>query len=393
VIEQHYYTRRERGYGTVARSAGIFDNNVKCDILPYCVYSAGEGGKCLTAVHYPDGRMLLGQAVHVPRAFFQHNLIVPVKMVNAVLVAGFAGVQFETGYDAAQSGMLPALEKLPINKQADGIETNAHEDGIKIKKNDDEVKTNTNDNGVLTNRLYDFTEYDFTPLIRYLTLSAAGNKKTYIRTSTTKGPADTHVFALALLAELYPRLPTELRHVLGFCTNAREPLERNGIHLIFTDNPRLKGDFLIDFTEKTGIINNAGDEIDYFHVRFASMPTQRFCERIFGEIDFWLAREPRIAQAETFRQAITARMAQVLESGGILPEAFIRRGKSGKYNEIIGHTPSDFIMADIQRQVSILRPNDEDLRYIIGSYRLTPEKSEKILHTLQSEGYIHGTPP
>ncbi|MCL2500365.1 MAG: hypothetical protein FWE90_08520 [Defluviitaleaceae bacterium] len=366
MIEQHYYTREKRGYGTIARSPNLPDNIVKNDILPYCVYSAGEGGKCLTVVHYPDGRMLLGQAVHIPRAFFQHNLIIPAKMVNAILAAGFTGVRFETGYDAKQGETLLALEELPIDAYANGTES----DGS-----------------------YDLTDYDFSLLIRCLTLSAAKNKKTYIHTPIVKELADTHTFALAFLTGLYPRLPEELRHVLGFCTRSRDPLDKKGIHLIFTDNPRLKGDFLIDFTGKTGIINDVGDEKEYSAARYEAMPTKKFCERVFGEIDFWLAREPRIVRAKSFRRTIKTRMAQILESDGILPEAFIRRGKSGKYSEIIGFKPSDFIKADILRQVSLSQHNAEELRYIIGSYRLTPTKREKILHIIKSEGSKHGTPP
>jgi hypothetical protein len=326
---------------------------MKNDVLPYCVFSAGEGGTCLTAVHYPGGRMLLGQGVYAPRAFFQHNFIIPPDKAGEALAVMFDTV-FITERNAAQRGILPALESLPSNGGADTRPLS-----------------------------YDFSVYDIPFLIHCLTQSAASHKKTYIRTP----PGDTHPFALALLTYIYPLLPVPLRHVLGFCTHTSEALNKKGIHLLFTNNPQLKGDFLIDFAEKSGIINPVESSGDFFAVRYAGMTDARFCERIFNEIDFWRVREPAVIKSEGFRKTVCERVTHILNASAVLPERFIAGGKAGKYADIIGHSPADFVAADILRQVSLLRPSPDELRYLAGSYRLSPAARGKLQHVLQGEGF------
>jgi hypothetical protein len=353
-IEQHIYTRGKRGYQTVARSQGLVDNFIEKNILPYCVYSAGEGGKCLTAVHYPCGRMLLGQAVHVPvennrAVFFQHNYIVPPEKAGDALVNIFDGVAFQKAHDTSVE-ILPGLEALPVGDMVKGKEP----------------------------------DFDFDRLI-HLLLQSSARKEFYIFVPS----GDVHTYALTVLAALYPRLPAPLRHVLGFCTSSREPVNKKGVHLIFTDNPHIKGDILMDLNEKSGIIKDTARDGDFFAARFAEKSVQWFGERIFDEIDFWMYRLPETVQSKSFTIIIKTYMAQVLDANSILPEAFIRRGKSGKYAEITGHAPADFVVADILRQVSHPNTAPGDLRYIIGSHRLSPSMYEKVLCALQAGGFTY----
>jgi hypothetical protein len=342
----------------VAHSEGLSEAFIKNDILPYCVYSGGNKEKCLTAVNYPCGRMLLGQAVHDGRVFFQHNYIIPPQGVKDICLK----VKFETAYNASRGESLPALEDLP-------------EEELIIDK---EITT-------------ELTEEAFSYIIACLAQSTAGGKKTYILTPCD----DVHGFACNLLALLLPRLPAPLRHVLGFCTNTRGPLNKRGIHLIFTNDPRIptsEGHFLIDFAGKLGIIETqAVNDGDFFAARFAAMSEQRFCERIFDEIDFWLARMPEMVYETAFTQSIKERMARIIKANDVLPEVFIRRGKSGKYAEIIGCTPADFVIPDILRRVKYRQNETEptDLRYFLGSYRLDPLVHDKLLKTLQGEDFSH----
>jgi hypothetical protein len=243
----------------------------------------------------------------------------------------------------------------------------------------------------------DLGENDFTYLINLLTLSAATHKKTYI----VSPPGETHAYACALLAALYPRLPTPLRHVLGCNTYTREPSNIKGIHLFIMENgsalpsdPRFKGHFFVDFARKSGIIESEGSiGRDYFSVYYKNLPARYFCERIFGEIKFWLTREPKIARGRDYHDAVGNRMARVLDINKItaeavteMPESFIRQGRGGGYADIIGHGPADFAAVDILRKVIALRDKGKaiaDMDGWLGSYRLSPLVYEKLLHTLQ----------
>lgn len=331
-------------------------------VLPYCVYSGGGKGKSLTVVHFPCGRMLLGQAVHVGKGFFQHNYLLPPERAGEVLGILFSGIKFETAYDVTQGGVLPALDALPVEGPAPGM---ADVQGIPH-------------------------------IIHHLTQSVATGKKTYIATP----PGNAHDYAAAVLAALYPHLPAPLRHMLGFCTSAREPLNKKGIHLVFTGDPPAAnrgGHFFMDFVEKWGIIPSGAsprDGEDFFALRFAAMPDARFCARIFDELDFWLVREPAIAHSADLRHAVHARMARALATEDIKPEAFLRRGKSGKYEKIIGHPPEAFTVPDILRRARLTQnaPEPPDYRYLIGSYRLSPAVREGLMQTLQREERPHDLP-
>ena len=99
-IEQHMYSRvragvfrTSAGYDTIAASRGLSAEFIKNQIHPHCVYPQGANGEAVVSIaHFPCGRMLLGQAVFVPKdftglrsTFFLHNYILPAKIVDAVL--------------------------------------------------------------------------------------------------------------------------------------------------------------------------------------------------------------------------------------------------------------------------------------------------------------------
>jgi hypothetical protein len=397
VIEQHYYTRTQQGYRTVARSENIDDTIEKNLLLPYCTFSAGEGGKTLTVVHYPCGRMLLGQAVHVPRAFFAHNYLIPPYMAEETLAVMF-GVEFQTDYEN-QNGVLPSLDALPLN---DNDKTISMANGYNRVENSEHsnvfLATDKTDSELFCTPKIGIDPNILTNLTKTLIKTVAANQKICIKTpvlsqsgfsrdyTNTPDYTNPHDYAITLLTELYRHLPNPLRHVLGFCTHTHESVNKKGIHLYFSDNPQTKGDFLMDFADKSDIINQRDiDEPDYLTLRYQNMPAQRFCGQIFDEINFWLVRESKTLYTKTFTQSMKTKMEQILQTNHVLPEAFIRQGLSGKYSDIIGFGPAAFVVHDILRQISLTQPTEENLRHIMGSYRLTPTDRERIFsHVLHS---------
>ncbi|MCL2187562.1 MAG: hypothetical protein FWC16_10665 [Defluviitaleaceae bacterium] len=371
MIAQHFYTREARGYTTVAHSEGLTQDEIKRLILPYCTYSAGVNGKSLTAVHHPCGHMLLGQAADTGKGFFQHNYLIPPKMAEEALEALWKGAAFETSYSSASNGSLPALGALPLSPKPH----TPFEESV-----------------------------DPTYVIRCLTQAIASSKKVYIRAPQ----GNVHEYACGVLVALYPHLPVPLRHMLGFCTYAREPLHKKGIHVIFVDDLRILqkgGHFLIDFMRQSGIMeppqadtktppHECAEAHSFFEARFAAMQLEKFCACVFDEIEFWRARVPDILRTAHFRNTVKSRVAQVLSAEAPLPDAFIRNGIIGRYAEIIGHAPADFVVHDILRRVLEWKKKGEavDLRYFLGSYRLTPAARQKLTRILQSEGYTDDSP-
>ena len=351
-IEQHVYTRAKRtlfqiteGYGTVAMSDGVGAVFAKEKIHPYCVYPQGstERPRAVTLVHYPCGKMLLGQAVYVEKdftgqraAFFAHNYILPPHMVGDVLqdVGKLEHVQFLTEYNGGELAVASPLSE-------------GFWPGEAIRK------------GLVSSHFLDCEL-----LARCVTASVYTAKKTYIIA------LQAHIWPI--LSALYAHIPQEVKHRLGFCTYAREPVNKNGIHLIFLEpgaiklsDPRLSQQFVFDLTSDT-VPQSLPDKN---HIVSFSV------DKFFQEMKFLGLRVPHhefshIEDAWLDANLDTLTMAQFAE----MPAAFIKRGKAGSKSEL-------YVMLGILKSCAILP--DTDLRYLLGSYTLSAEGRNRICKILQ----------
>ncbi|MCL2365011.1 MAG: hypothetical protein FWC71_10165 [Defluviitaleaceae bacterium] len=317
-IEQHFYTRTNRGYNTVARSAGLTDAFIRTQILPYSAHPIGAGDASISWVHLPNGQMLLGQSIKRGHIFFRHNYIIAAHQVDDALHAITRGVQFATSHDATQGTILPALDALPKH---------------------DHIPATT----ALPNTMY---------------ISAAQHAVIHGKRIYIPAPGEGTSAAVNAMAQLITILPTALRHLLGVCTSAGYTYEKRGIHLICTPqteaifkNPHI----LLDFGGKIDIMNDEA----FFHARFAAMPELKFCTEVFDEIDFWMTRAPAIAHGEALRKALMARMSDVLDIHKLTitraaswPEDFVRQGLRGRYTRYIGWDGAAFAPVDILRRAA-----------------------------------------
>jgi len=346
-IEQHFYTRTGRGYGTVARSAGLTDVFVRKQVLPYCTHPSGAGDTSISWVHLPDGKLLLGQSAKQGHVFFRHDYIVEAHGVDAALRAAAKGVRFETSHDETNGALLPTLDALP-----------------------------------LTSTPYkDTTASTVSPLLVQNIIASAQRaviqgKRIYIPVG------GAYSCAAKILAQVLTTIPTPLRHLLGVCTSAGHTFQKKGIHLVFVPATGTKtgdGNILLDFDDKLDIM----DDEAFFAARFASLPELKFCADVFVEIDFWLVRAPNIARADGLRNALATRMADILDlhkcnvaRAVSWPEVFVRRGLLGRYARYIGFDGAAFVPADILRRAAYDKPN-------LNDYRLHPTVRKHIEQVLR----------
>ena len=391
-IEQQMYTRAERGiyrqsagYDTVARSGGLDDAFVKDGIHPYCVYSPPRGlqpaGACdldypraVTVVHYPCGRMLLGQAVHVPAdftgqrtAFFAHNYILPPECAGAALGDIWAllnGTKFEIFYDEASGGVLPLLGSLPCRGDEPGKFAVL---GLELPHG------------------------QIDRIIQCVKESVSGAKKTYV--IVPEGVQGMDAYVCGFLAEVYRRLPDIVKHLLGFCTYARQPENKKGLHLIFLEkgavkanDSRMSRDFVIDLNENVHTISTppvADKNADiYLMERISSLPPERFSR----EINFWHNRMPHLSGCPYFCQAEMNWLDNAIDNLtprqlSAMPASFICKGKNGKH-------PSAYVILEILKNISASfagrnMQGHVDIRYFLGSYSLSPADYKRVIMNLR----------
>jgi len=368
MIQQHMYTRERRGlyrqfegYDTVAKSSDLADAFVKEAIHPYCVYPPGSSTKAITLVHYSCGRMLLGQAVHVPAdftgqraAFFAHNFIMPSEAVSDVLDdMRLENIIFENSYDIERGGVLDALQNLPMG-MASGSEI-AIDEGLIYR------------------------------IASCVTESIRGVKKTYVLVPHVQ---DFHRYVCELLAQLYQCLPEGMKHLLGFCTYAREPQQGKGIHLYFlrkdevrAGDSRMAGDFVVDAEYENGgeMSDISYDSAQFFSTRIQQLSPSHF----FSEMYFWRKRVP--SQCENLDEIELAWMDANIDRLSqsqlmAITDAFIKRGKRGK-------NPTMYVMLSILKIAcaKIMKSNQDsfDMRYFLGSYMLPPACRERIIQNIR----------
>ena len=400
-IQQHIYTRERRGlyrhregYDSIAKSPGLCDGFVKGHVHPYCVFSAPKGPqygnmKALTVVNYPCGRMLLGQAVHVPAdftgqraAYFVHNYILPPEAANVTLegMAGLLqGAAFLESYDINDGGELPELDAIPMKgEQAPAV-------GAASCR-----PWHQGDAGSLC-------DWDAVAelLIHCLTQSAQGAAKTYIITPVEA--AHHHEYVCMLLSELYRRMPLPLKHVLGFCTYVREPTDKKGLHLLFVEkgwlwqnDSRLTRDFVIDMALpmskiKSGATKPTGPilgPVDFFRTLVSSRVSKLPAAAFFKELNFWQTRLPKACESNDFRLVISHWADKSVDCMSLaelksIPLPFIQWGKNGP-------NPLPYVILEILRKVIQFKPLSEsaNLRYYLGSYRLSADSYARVLRNL-----------
>ena len=367
-IQQHFYTRERRGlyrhsegYDSIAKSPGLPDVFIKEKIHPYCTYSP-PAQKSLTAVHYPCGRMLFGQAAYVPEdftgqrsTFFCHNYIIPPEMAGDLLadIGKLLSTHFETSYDSSLGGALEPLDTLPVSSQ---LQT-PPKVGEGVSK-----------------------------IIEYIIESINSGKKTYVIVPTPI--SEMHDYVRALLAEIYPRLPETIKHQLGFTTYTREPEQKKGIHLMFLpkdlirpEDPRLAGNFLVHINNADENNNNEcdiqNDTAAYLLNRISKLTPPRF----FPEIDFWRARLPHyhdiisMAEYEWLEKNFNSLTPPQLTA---IPTSFIKRGTHGE-------NPAIYVILSIIKAAYANQAtrNPIDIRYLLGSYFLSAANYDKIVENLR----------
>ncbi|MCL2577335.1 MAG: hypothetical protein FWE27_04715 [Defluviitaleaceae bacterium] len=369
-VSQHFYTRERRGlyissagYDTVAKSPGLDDSFIKEKIHPYCVYSGG-GMNSITVAHFPCGKMFLGQAAFVPvdftgqrTTFFAHNYILSAEMAGEYLtdIEKLLLTRFENSYD--ENFKLEELDTLPLTLSL----APAPEVG----------------EGTLIH------------IVNCVIKSVQSAKKTYV----ILPKHFSEEFVRALLVEVYNKLPEGIKHLLGFCTNSREPEKRKNIHLVFLENgayragdTRFSDDYIIEIGADYCKSNpQFTKNIVYFILeRIAELSPEKF----FTEINFWYNR---ISSVSSFiNKAETAWLEKNLEMLQFekIPSDFIKKGKSGDNSSL-------YVMLEILKSVSAaLKINREiSLRYFLGNYSLSPEDYKRTVLNLRRIYKNYLTPP
>jgi len=406
-IEQHMYTRARRtlfqqseGYGTVAKTDGLSDAFIKEEIHPYCVYPATTKSqnytirpKAVTLVHYPCGRMLLGQAVYKEKdftgqraTFFVHNYIFPPQMVDGVLrdFENLKHMEFLTEYESGHSPVIESgsvIAGLTRNLNVIDCKTKPTAVGsnetwpiifsMKIAgqaRNDESCRNDS--------RCVRLMPPTLQQILQCATASVHGIKKTYIIVPVPL--PQMHDYVWALLTDIYAHLPEETRHKLGFCTYARQPMNKKGIHLIFLENgttAKFANDYVIDLNNPTQI-----------KITSATPKQQNFPQ----ESEFWHIRTPHRHDflLNKGREWINTNLDKLtLIQLASIPGSFIIRGKGFRWPElyvILG------ILKTCAGAISTRTPID--LRYLLGSYSLLPQDYFRVVQNLRRLFQNHITP-
>ena len=392
-VEQHIYTRARRtlfqqseGYGTVAKTDGLSEAFIKEKIHPYCVYPANAAGfpKVVTLVHYPCGRMLFGQAVYKEKdftgqraTFFVHNYIFPPQMVDGALrdFGKLRQLEFLTEYDTELHGPGLRRGRAPARPGActDVINTTSL---LGTRRG----TSPTQERDVIRPQVSNFEE-----ILQHIITSVNNTKKTYIISPVP--PPQMHDYIWDFLTNLYPRLPEETRHQLGICTYAREPVNKKSLHLIFLEKgtpigPKFANDFVLDLNSP---VKDARGHVPYETTRVSyhspTLPQQS---------EFWHIRTPHrhdILLAEG-RQWIDKNLEKLTISQlASVPGSFIIRGKGY-------HRPELYVVLGILKTCAgaISTRSPLDLRYLLGSYSLSPLDHFRVIQNLKRLYQNHITP-
>ena len=390
-IEQHIYTRAKRtmfrqteGYGTIAKSAGVGEAFIKEWVHPYCVYPTLPATQKLrdcsppvmSVVHYPCGKMLLGRAVYVPAdftgqrpTFFVHNYILPPEVVGGVLqdFGKLRDVQFLDVYDVQQGSTLDCLPNFSMVQKKISCFQNPASWGLQI------------------------CSKPLQHIAQCVTGSVYSGGKTFVILPVE--PGDSHEYVWDLLMGLYAILPESIRHMLGFCTYACEPVNKKGLHLIFLGkdavrpgDARMANDFVVDLNTSY---------VDFVQKNNPALPQKTPSDiliyggakknagvtKFFQESEFWHTRTPYDKEKLFFneREWLDANLEKLtLQQYITVPGAFVMRGKNSRQPEL-------YVMLGILKtcagSISTNRPLE--LRYFLGSYNLSAKNHFRIVQNLR----------
>ena len=367
-IQQHVYTRAKRtlfqqaeGYGTVAKTNALTEAFIKENIHPYCVYPMGGRADVITVAHFPCGRMLIGRAVYVLKdftgqraTFFAHNYILPPQMAGEILndIEKLQNVKFL----AEPKGDLCELDSLPMQSEISPRPRTTPQVVAKLEN-----------------------------LSQYIQSSVYGTKKTYIIL-----PASGTISAIDILSIIYPHLPEETTHQLGFCTYATEPASKKGLHLMFipeqaylSNRAKFAKDFVVNFDQVTGE-----------KIPLPQTPPMLDPRRFFQQTEFLhtrLTHHKKLHYKSCEWLAVNLDTL-TLQQFTAVPDSFILRGKSSS-------VPDLFIILGILKICAnaISAGTSFDLRYFLGSYALCPQSYFRIIQNLRrlyqnhisSENYLN----
>jgi len=353
-IQQHMYTRARRslyqqseGYGTVAKTNGLADAFIKEKIHPYCVYpTAADSPPAVTVVHYPCGQMLLGQAVYVPQdftgqraTFFAHNYILP-PVLAAELVQDINKMA-ATEFLINETGELGELASLPT----------------------DIVN--------LPHTWQEFAAY-VTACVQESVFSA---RKTYVLV-----PPDAFEYVWGFICHVFTLLPLHVKQLLGFCTFAREAIDRKDIHLVFVEKGAIRAfdprHFVVDFCGEAsyyvipGLTRNLDENL-------AKASPKRF----FDIMDLLHTRLPNNSDICTLEQEWLDINLDKLKFAQV-PTQFLCRGNSVLHVMIR-------ILKTCTTAISTGKPLD--LRYTLGSYNLPAQEYFRVVKILRRlyQGHIN----
>ena len=391
-IRQHIYTRERRGifshtegYDTIAASKGLSESFIKEFIHPYCSYAPSRSlhaenadwedyPRGIIVAPYSSGHILLGQAVHVPRdftgqrsAFFMHNYILPPDFdlsdtwEGVGIVDNISHVEFRTSYNITDGSVLPELDTLPI--KPDMHLYGKPKSRQKLKAPYPEFSSSKLETTLTS---LDITPTIFAKLLAHIAESIVGQKKTYVIVPVP--PKEMTDYVLKLLKLIYHFLPKVSNRILGFCTYSREPVAMKGIHLNFQENiphvsPHLKQNFVIDLKEKSADLGF-------------------FASYIYDRI--WTGEQLR----DTLFLKILDPESLSQESLIRIPEPLIQAGKNSE-------SPESFVVLEILRKAALCLSTGQpiNIRYLLGSYRLSLEANAKIMGKLKQMYRAYLTPP
>jgi len=363
-VEQQVYTRarstlfkRGEGYGTLVKTAGLEAAFIRENVHPYCVYPSGGAGPAVyTLVHFACGRMLFGRAIYKDKdftgqraTFFAHNYILPPNIVGAVLS------------DIAQ------LQEMSFLDEWEGGELEEHMAfGLLHMQAANSVSVYSDECDKLAH------------LVNCIVESVRYGKRTYVLL-----PEKIKSF-WCLLAAIYHMLPEDIQHQLGFCTYAREPVNRKGLHLIFLDRSvstknctRFTGDFVIDMEQDELLPCAIHDVRQGMTHNTSNVSAQTF----FATSAFWHIRTPHHATT-LFLQEIEWLDANLdkltLHECASVPDKFLRQGKTSNNPELY------VMLALLKTCASIVKKRTHlDLRYLFGSYNISEASRHRLVKIVE----------
>ena len=328
MIRQQIYTRGRRGYATIAKSPTLSDAFLKEKIHPYCFF--GGNTRALTLAHLSCGNFIFGQAVHVPKdftgqrtAFFVHNLIFSADEAGNYFenIENFLRADFKISHDEEEI----FLSEISRDEKIFSSEI-SHDEKKFLNKFLHEEKNFSNE--IFSNEIsreekffsFEFGEKIIDEIAQRVLESVIKSKKTYV--IIPREIENKHEFACAALTKIYRKIPRDAKHLLGFCTNTREPEKRKNIHLIFCED-EIRGidssHFCVDLRARDVNFDEISSKTNQHHenkiTREKNFVQENSAQENFSQENFAqkISTQKNLSQ-ENFSQKISAQKNSVQEN-------------------------------------------------------------------------------